>query len=199
MPIERELKYVLRPTTEVADQLLRLHRNKGWQCHLIEQAYIASGARIRRKTPFIFPEMPDKTNPEHTFTYKHDLPDFSVVEMECPITDFDFDCMWTCAETRLTKVRYSKKKDTGEQWDIDVFILSVPQLGGLLEPYCIVAECELPHGVVLPAKLPGVVNRNLIHRVRPGDKGFASKQIADHEKITSILEVLQEIADAYYA
>ena len=199
MPIERELKYVLRPTTDVAAQLLRLHREKGWKRHLIEQAYIAPGARIRKRTCFPFGDQPGATG--HTFTYKHDLPDFTVVEVESDIPEDDFDNMWSSADTRLVKVRFSKMKaEKGEQWDIDVFLLAPPETTMMaLEPYCILAECEMIKGHVLPTKLPGVVNRNLMHYVRPGDKAFASRQIADHEKTTRILKVLAEIADAYYA
>lgn len=195
MPIERELKYVLRPTNSVVEQLERLACEKNWKRHLIQQAYIAPNARIRKKTPLTINGVLGK--PEHTFTFKYDLPDFSVVEMESPISDFDFDCMWSSADTRLQKVRFSKapKMDgnDGEGWDIDVFIQHLDEQ--LLDPYCILAECEMFGNRSIPLKLPGVVKRNLIHHVRPGDKGFSSKSIADYEKTTRIIRVLIELAN----
>ena len=94
----------------------------------------------------------------------------------------------------LNKERYSCSSETGEQWDIDVFYTHEEwQADYRAEPYCILAECEMEGDVIVPSRLPCVVAKNLVHAVRPGDKAFGSKSIADFDKTTQILKVLLDL------
>ena len=135
----------------------------------------------------------------YTFTYKVDMPDFSVVEVETNITEADFDQLHDGAEIVLFKERVAKPPkmigDDGEAWDIDMFF-SAELHEGNLNPYCILAECELYGERRVPSKLPGVVSRNLLHEVRPGDKAFSSRSLANEEKTSQIMRVLIDMDDA---
>ena len=207
MPIERELKYVLRPCTTVVTELRKYVRDKGWKYGSIHQAYIGPGARIRNKTVMVpgtdsHGREFEYKEKEYTFTYKCDMPDFSVVEIESDISEDDYICMEHAAETILFKERVSKTAkmdgDDGEAWDIDMFF-SHSEPVGYLSPYCILAECELFGDRRAPTKLPGVVSRNLIHAVRPGDKAMSSRSLANVDKTTQIMRVLVDLADAQNA
>ena len=129
----------------------------------------------------------------HTFTYKVDMPDASVVEIETKISEDDWDRLIPLAETRLYKERFSMTCESGEQWDIDAFFTKAdphPQSEG--DPYAIVAECEMQGDQRAPEVWPHIVKTNLVHSVRPGDKAFSSRSMANIEKTTQIMQILMD-------
>lgn len=95
-----------------------------------------------------------------------------VIEIEQKLNARDFNDLWSVAVNRLEKIRYDVV-DKKEVWEVDAF------KDHNHETYIVVAEHEMPEGVLEPKRIPVVIKNQLIYSVRLDDDRFASKKLAD--------------------
>lgn len=157
MPIENERKYVLRDPQKV----LEIYPH--WLT--LRQGYLRGDARVRH---VIHPRHPSQT----IFTYKIMVGD-DLVEIECSISQEDFDRLWSIADRRVSKKRWSYQAGA-DHWDIDVFL---DQNG---DPYLAMAECEMEAGKDAPDEIPMFIRDHIVYEVpRSRTLDFTNTRLGD--------------------
>jgi CYTH domain-containing protein len=162
MPIENERKFVLRDPDGALERALTA-ACPPWTRHAVRQAYLdAPGLRIRR--------FEDADGVRHIFSFKRAIGG-DMVEIETPMSNADFDRLWTLRREALEKVRFHLADgDCG--WDVDFFKTTG-------QTYFALAEVEMPEGRDAPPAPPPVLAPYVALLVPRGDERFASKKLAD--------------------
>lgn len=137
MPIENEVKYLLRDPAEIAALPMF------WRT--IDQGYLPGDARIRRRDEDCF------------FTYKFATAS-GLIEIETSITKRDFDALWPHTTNRVTKQRASMS-DGDAIWDLDV----MQDAEGV--PYIAMAECEMPEGWDAPHRIDPIIEPFILRAI----------------------------------
>lgn len=124
---------------------------------------------------------------KHYMTVKVPVED-NIVEVEKKISSDDYNRLATKAYGWVNKYRYLVPFGR-LTWEVDFF-----KNEG--ENYFVMAEIELPEGVLKPDSLPPFVEDNLIYAVPREDTRFSSKKISDVQYAKKILSevsgVIQE-------
>jgi CYTH domain-containing protein len=174
MPVENERKYVLdADPVELMAELIALD-GQGIE---IVQGYVTDNARVRRSIPY------DDAPPEYVFTFKIKVGD-DLLEIETPISESDFDSLWTIADRRVHKTRI-KVSSHGHVWEID--FLRDPNGDVVM----IMAEVELDRGVDEPHDLPRFITASLLHRVARGDGRFQNVNLTNIEATRALIASLR--------
>ena len=177
--IENERKYII--DISYKDALTACNNYIG-VVYDIQQAYVKDG-RIRK----IQKIRPDFDRPEYIFTWKVRRSDWSMIEIETPISQRDFQELWNMAKITILKRRI-KIFYCGVTWDIDFlekYDIS-KETGGM--HYLTIAEAEMPEGWDEPTELPDFVKDNLLWLVpRDKDKDWSNKNLSNPVKVKQML------------
>lgn len=158
MPVENEVKYVLRNPKAV------LALDGPWV--KIDQGYLPGDARIRRVHRGVFELVRD------FFTYKLMVGD-RLIEIEMEMSSGDFNALWTVSTRRVCKMRSSLAVGN-LHWDIDVL------LDGQGDPYFAMAECEMPESMIAPDEILPVLLPHILFAVpRERQKEFTNTRLSD--------------------
>lgn len=173
MPVENERKYVLEPT--YPDKFFNAVQHiTGAKAYEYKQGYLSDSCRIRSIEP----------TGEYLFTFKTKV-NGELIEIENAISEEDFRKLWTQVTKVITKTRV--KVPHGEYtWEVDFFRKPNKE-----KFYLIMAEVELPAGVMNPKELPSFITDNLLHEVEYGDKRFNNKQLSKPSQVKLILDKIR--------
>ena len=165
MPTENERKYVLDIKSE--EEIEDLKATKA----VIEQGYTAFSKglslRIRKKQTSLC------KRPTYYLTYKQKVTS-RTIEIENEIEERDFKELWDICVGKLKKIRYTFADNIGNFWEVDFF-----KKNG--ETYFVLAEVELPEGVLAPKNMPKYINKFLLYEVPLTDCRFSNKRLGDVE------------------
>ena len=166
MPIENEIKYIL------PKNISKKHFS-GWKKIEIKQAYLPdSNARIRNYED------------NFLFTYKiWSQDDNAQIEIEASINEVDFNKLWRICDKSLEKTRYIYNDDNLE-WVAD-FLKNNDE-----SVYFVLAEVEMPEGLITPPRIPKALNSNFLHICTQNDKSCSNKKLSDPEYAESIYKNL---------
>lgn len=110
-----------------------------------------------------------------------------VIEIETDIEKKDFEDLWEISVNRLEKIRYDIKIKKN-LWEVDAF------KDHNHETYILVAEHEMPEGMLKPKKIPEIILKSLLYSVDRNDDRFASKKLADVKYSKKLYnKILEEI------
>lgn len=183
MPLEYELKYVLKDEQLEAELNTLALKNSNYSLILIEQHYLTSPARVR-KTTTIIKDKNRYTNGEdiiYMFAYKPKV-NKSVIEIETVIDEDDFRLLLPETKKSLLKVRFQEKEPANdEHWIVDFF-----KSRG--ETYFVQAECELYGKIKKPKRIPEFIKNNIIFEAKHGDSTFSSRSLCDVTKASELYE-----------
>ena len=200
MPIERELKYVLKWTPELAHDL-RVAASAEKKpvggtvyAYSIDQGYLQKGSRVRRLNPVFLTGIPSGVaEPRCRFTYKQKLKDRpGLLEIECDIEESDFNLAWSEAERKLYKVRVVLPMGNFV-FEIDHFYENSASVSNGDEPYLVLCELELPYtGTDFAYKpedvsLHPIIEKYLLFAVPEGDDRFSNRKLGDRHYVTKVL------------
>jgi CYTH domain-containing protein len=177
MPVENENKYVLTMSPKFEKKIRKM--TKRW--YYIEQSYLvrSKGSTVRLRM-----ERNRKDKICYILTVKQKV-DEKIIEVEKKINSKDYLELSKAAEGWLTKIRY-----VIDGWEIDFF-----KSGD--ETYFVMAEIEMPDGMVEPEFVPDFIQDNLIYQVPREDFRFSSKKLSDIEYAKNLFEeVAQTGAEA---
>lgn len=189
MPIENEVKYVLHTESNLEREIRLGLSTYNATIHEIQQAYIGSEGRIRRRVEtYKNGYRLDDPVTSLIFTYKHKLTNQKgSLELEMPMTKEDFELAWNEEKNiSLIKTRISIPTSWSEIWEIDFFKDNN-------NTYLIIAECELMNGQERPTRMPDIIKDNLLYSVPEGDLRFKNRKLSDPKKVSEILESLVEL------
>lgn len=178
MPTENERKYVLKlalnPIT-FSDRVRTAYE--------IQQGYLmaSKGMSLRLRSSM---ETDMDMSKRFFMTYKCST-NGRVVEIEKKIDRRDFDDLWPQCMNKLIKMRYEYAHQQ-LVWEIDFFA----DHNG--HNYFVMAEIELPEGVVQPPSLPRIISDNLVFEVPLTDCRFASKLLGDVRYAKELYEGLKK-------
>lgn len=189
--IENEWKYVLSVSDWKRYQM-ELRSVLLGQSFEITQGYLDDHSRIRKMVPR------DYGATQWFFTHKRSIAG-KVVEIETPITERDFEMLWTLVRPGLdaiykTRVKVHARGATlahqpnraHDLWEVD-FIRDAEK-GNLL---MIMAEIELPEdNTDGPSFIPPFINDHVIWRARQDDLRFTNRQLANIEETRRLMETL---------
>lgn len=204
MPIERELKFVLRYSQDLAADLREAATAEkapisGMVCAIgIDQGYLQKGSRVRKLSPVFLTGVPSAVaEHRHRFTYKQKLPTQpGDLEIECDIAEQDFDLAWSMAERKLYKVRVELPMGNFK-FEIDHFFESSQHFLDGKPPYLVLCECEIPYaGTEFEFKhmaLHPIVEKHLVLAIAEGDNRFSNRKLGDRDYVA---RVLGEVANA---
>lgn len=187
MPIEREFKYILEDPIGLWDKLVEMRASTKMDVINIKQGYLSKGGRIRSR---LFNRRKEITIgqdaiavPQFIFTYKHPLASQpGVLEIECEISESDFDLAWSEADHKIDKVRFVLDcNDSGGVWEIDFF----QDEKGI---YLALAEFEVPAEAGPPDRLYPLVQDNLIFAVPEDDRRFQNRKLCSRAKVEKLLK-----------
>lgn len=143
MPIENEVKYLLKDPQEV------LKLAMPWR--QVKQGYLPGDARVRSV-------MREDFDIVYFFTYKI-MTAKGLIEIEVPLSDHDADALWPMTTKRVNKRRGSVS-DGDVIWDIDVFYD-----GDSDTPILAMAECEMPEGWDAPLRIDPLIEPFVIRAI----------------------------------
>lgn len=184
MPIEFEIKYVLR-NNDLEEKLKKIAlKDKSYSVVLIEQFYLPSPARVRKLTVLIkkCTNFNGNSPVTYKFAYKPKV-NGSVVEIETKISKDDFELLARESKRSLVKVRFQEEKPIkNEHWIVDFF-----KSNGTT--YFVQAECEIYGGINrTPKRFPHFVMENILLTAAVGDATFSSRSLCDVEKSRMLYE-----------
>ena len=149
----------------------------------IQQGYLSRGGRIRSKT--YRPcngRRPDDDIVELIFTYKHKLANQpGQLEIECAMSQEDFDLAWSEADHKITKTRYILSCSERGVWEVDLF-------HGNGKIYLAMAEFEVPADVGPPDVCHPLVAEYLRYAVPEEDDRFSNRKLSDPKKVAKLLK-----------
>lgn len=200
MPIEREFKFVLK-AGHALDADLRAaaaieHSNVGGSVSActIYQGYLQKGSRVRRIQPAYLLGIPSSlTSTVYRYTYKHKLTKQpGDLEIECEISEEDFELAWAEAEQKLYKIRVVVPMGN-YRWEIDHFYESRDHFIDGLQPYLVMAEVEVPDHFTHIKKqsdipLHPIIEKHLLLAVPEGDSRFSNRMLGDAEHVATLLD-----------
>jgi CYTH domain-containing protein len=167
MPTEHEYKYVisLDMAKEYTEEQIMIRSREH---RIIEQGVISHGPgmylRIRRSVT--------RGKVEWFMTFKLKEAD-RTIEIENKIDARDAEDIWRKCYWKLKKDRYVIDYE-GMKWEVDFF-----KNDG--DTYFILAEVELPEGSLRPKRMPGFLQKHLLHEVPLTDDRFSNKRLGDVE------------------
>lgn len=177
MPIEKEIKYVLDPQ-KPSGYMKKLRALEGVQSLEMSQGYLEGNSRIRKSL-----DMDTGARVNH-FTYKQTV-NGQTVEVECEISDHDYDLLWTKVVKIITKNRI--KVPVGEYiWEVDFF--TADKLDGY---YLVMAEVEFPAEHDGPSSIPDFITERLVYEVPDEDKRFTNRRLAHPGTIMQLVQELK--------
>ena len=205
MPVENEIKYVLRDT----DALLHYVQEFG-ETSTIEQGYISRESRLMVR---VRKRLESRTGLiRYLFQTKYKSSDVSynpiekkitkvpkIIEITAKIDEKDFDDFWENAKGKLLKIRYVIKdankmykhlktangEPWQEVWEVDFFKTMDN------ETYFVMAEVEIPEGRKEPLfDAPDIIKHNTVFRVPLGDSRFSNTHLGDVKYATKLYESL---------
>jgi len=153
MPIENELKYVLK--LDLPENSF-LYDSKS----ILKQYYLYNNVRLRHSN----------LDNSYIFCFKQPYKD-NYLEIETKIDKSDFDILSSTASVSLSKIRYTINYGN-LKWEIDFFKKKN-------ETYFVMAEHEMPEEQDTPKFIPDLITANQIFAVPKDDKRFSSKKLAD--------------------
>lgn len=187
MPVENELKYILR----LDDDLQYQARESGLP-YKIEQGYVLkeNGVSIRLRKV-----LEGRTGYTHHYMqtkFKRKAGKKGVIEISSEISPSDFEELWSMTQGRVSKIRYTipGSYDEGgelkEVWEVDFF--KCPESG---RTYLIVAEIEYSEHRDAPlTPKPQFIEENIVYSVPRGDGRFSNRKLGNTEYATQLYESL---------
>ena len=180
MPIEREFKYILKNSDDVASAIAKSAEVSQNIC----QGYLNKGCRVRSVQP-ISRSGKAKGPLRYLFTYKHPLSnDGGILEIETYITKWDFDLAWANASQKVTKTRHEMFHE-GHTWEFDTLR---DEKG---ETYLIIAECEVEPDQGRPKVLHPLVAKHMLFEVEENDPRFTNRKLSDPGYAAGLLEIVR--------
>lgn len=173
MPIENELKFVLRPEIDTAKPI--------WSEMLyIIQSYLPKNGdvqcRIRSTTGLLAEE-----SIKFELTIKTRNIDGTNTEIEIPIIKEDYAALLKKCSKTLVKIR--GVHTDGCHWVFDKFLYRG-------SPYFYMAEVEMPEGKKYPDSIPEEIAKNIIYAVGRNDNRFSSEKLENYEYATRLYKEL---------
>lgn len=104
------------------------------------------------------------------------------IEIETPISQEDFDSLWSVTSGKVVKNRY-----VYQGWEIDFFKDGKNN-------YFAIAEMELPAWQEAPSSIPDLLKPYIIYTVPPGDGRFSNKRLGDIPYAEKLLRETKEMA-----
>jgi CYTH domain-containing protein len=175
MPIENELKFVLKPSIEYA-----LSTVSNIQVVYIDQGYIGSSNDITCRVRSTYNRETKEQN--SFFTAKTKGPT-GITEIETSISEKDCRALFLKCNKILTKVRFCYG-----DWEIDIFQYYGKNLEML--SYFWMAEIEMPEGQESPSEIPELISNHLLFAVPREDNRFTSKKLADVDYAKNLFKYL---------
>jgi len=182
MPTENERKYVLYNDPAVIHEIAK----KAQKLLAIEQAWPHNGpkwsVRIRKVSG------PHFSNPQYFMTYKRKVSQ-RLIEIETVIEERDYYDILNSSDTNKTilqKTRYIIPSGA-LKWEVDLFYNQKRT-----EIYFVMAEIELPEGVMAPVSVPDFIKTNLLFEVPYDNTSFTSRKLQDIEYASSSYNKLME-------
>lgn len=174
MPIENERKYVLRLNVSEG-----VFHDAADGVEDIEQVYLISGKKQSLRCRKIT-RVKDHGKIEliYNMTFKQEVGK-KVVEIETDIDARDYKLLKKSATAVLQKTRYRV-----DDWEVDFF-----KADG--KTYFVLAEIEMPENQKKPHSIPTLINENLVHVVKRGDKRFTSKRLCDVKHAQQLISSLK--------
>lgn len=161
MPIENERKFVLRLNVSEG-----IFHDAADSVEDIEQVYLISGKKQSLRCRKVTKVRGKDIELVYNMTFKQEV-DKKVVEVETDIDARDYRLLKKASTSVLQKTRYR----IGE-WEVDFF-----KSDG--KTYFVMAEIEMPENQKKPDSIPTLINENLVHVVKRGDKRYTSKKLCD--------------------
>ncbi len=175
MPTENERKYVLLNEPNVIQTIAK----RSERILAIEQAWLDGGLRIRKIFGQHYPD------PIYKATFKQRIPK-RLIEIETDIDERDyFDLLPLCSIV-LQKTRYVIPMGA-LNWEVDLFYDRKRS-----NRYFVMAEIELPEGVINPPSIPNFISDNLLYEVPVDNMEFTSKKLEDIEYAIELYNELFE-------
>ena len=168
MPTENERKYVLL----IEPNVQQLIAKKANRLLAIEQGWIhhGEGWNIRVRKTF-GPHYPD---PRYQATFKQDVPS-RLIEIETDIDERDYYDLLKLSDSVLQKTRYVIPVGV-LKWEIDFFYDSKRS-----NLYFVMAEVELPEGILNPPSIPDFISDHLLFEVPSDNTKFSSRKLQNIE------------------
>lgn len=163
--VENEVKFVLRHEDAFRELMARQ-----FGLHVISQGYLNENARLRKE------QAPGNRigGLQHVFTYKQRLSNGENFEINADITEHDFNEVWPLTDHRLEKDRASVVVNR-IRWDIDFYRWS--------QPYFVLAESEMPSGMVRPDHILPVISERIVYEVPRDDSRFTARRLSDEDHV----------------
>ncbi|MFA5488451.1 MAG: hypothetical protein WC284_04450 [Candidimonas sp.] len=171
MPIENEVKFIV--DDKLGELWTNLILNDFKKSHIV-QHYLNKDTRIRKIT---------KSSTTYIFSFKKPTPD-GTIEVECPISEDDYNSLIKTATNSLEKIRFKKKYDN-ITWDVDY-------LRNLNSTYFVMAEAEMPVNQKSPEHIPPFIEKHIIYTVPDNDKRFSNKCLSDPEWAEKMLNEISK-------
>ena len=183
MPIEREMKYVLRHDATLENRLMSMVEQQKLSVIDIKQGYFSERGRVRGKEwRYRLGEKLSFIDVDFVFTYKLPLTNKpGSLESETTISTDDFHLAWEETTNRITKTRYVLNCADNGVWEIDFF-----KNGS--HTYLVMAEFEIPDGEDVPTDLHPFVKEHLLYAVAENDNRFKNKKLCDPSEVEELLK-----------
>jgi len=203
MPVENELKIVLRNSEELENKVAKLGH-----CLKLEQGYLNRKAKLTVRVRRQLESNNGKTHHFLQTKFKQEIVAYDrinkkvakhpkTIEVSAPINQEDFEAFWEKAKGKLLKFRYLIKTSTTDQfkkedgsewqeiWEIDFF----KTLDN--ETYFVMAEVEIPDGRKEPLfEVPDVIRDNAVYEVPQGDSRFSNTRLGKVKYATRLYDQL---------
>lgn len=177
MAIENEKKYVL-DVSAPTKFLKTLKALPGSQAFTIDQAYLDSRTRIRRK------EDQETGEVKMFFTFKQ-ITKQGLVEIETAITELDWKLLHQECKKLLQKTRVCVPH-MDRIWEVDFLLHDTRD-----QPYLVMAEVEMAPHETDPGPLPDFIADNLLYEVTPKDRRFDNVNLCSPLSVVSLVEKLK--------
>ena len=164
MPTENERKFVLINEPNVVQEIAK----RADRLLAIEQAWLSSGFRIRK----IFG--PHYEDPIYKATFKHRVPK-RLIEIETEIDERDYFDLLPICDNVLQKTRYVIPMGALKR-EVDLFYDKKRS-----NLYFVMAEIELPEGIINPPTIPNFISDNLLFAVPEDNVEYTSRKLQDIE------------------
>ncbi len=157
MPTENEVKFLLQTNSE------EKFKRRAVSIRPMRQGYLgfSKGMSLRiRETGSNPLKSAVRNDPRYELTFKQKVNN-RVVEIEKRINLRDFEDLWSVSVNRLDKIRYDMdfmdhEGGTVYRWEVDAF------KDHDYNTYIVIAEHEMPEGVITPAFIPPPIKESLI-------------------------------------
>lgn len=104
-----------------------------------------------------------------------------VVEIEKKLCKRDAYDLWQCCHLKIIKIRHLIYDKADRIWEVDEFFKRKEN-----QPYCVLAEIELPETASRPSNLPNFITDHLVFEVPLGDSRFSNKKLWNLEHVNEL-------------